>query len=85
MEVKTKNDELVEKIINILGEPNENEFAMEIEKAKQLKNKAKGLSSILAKYEKKLWIKRCAKICLKILFQFYLEKEKISIYLWIFI
>ena len=85
MGVKPKNDELVEKIINIFGEPNEKEFDMEIEIAKQLNIKAKGLSSILAKYEKKLWIKRCAKICLKILFQFYLEKEKISIYLWIFI
>ena len=76
MEVKTKNDELVKKIINIFGEPNENELAMEIEKAKQLHIKAKSLISILAKYEKKTLDKKVCKDMLEDIISILLRERK---------
>ena len=52
MENKSKEN-FITKIMDCLGEPNEKEFAKDIDNAKKLEKKTKSLNFILSKYEKK--------------------------------
>ena len=58
------NGLLIKKIIDLFGEPDENEFAKDIENAKKIQKKSKSLISILSKYEKKKLNKETCKFIL---------------------
>ena len=75
MEDKSKEN-LITKIMDCFGEPNENEFAKDIEKAKKLEKKTKSLNFILLKYEKERINKEVCKAMLSDIISSLLKDRK---------